>query len=353
MVVAADTALTHVSTGVYSYTFDDPAYDLTYEYWVKWVYSGSSQSIQRYAYGPTSPVAASTSYSLAQIRLDGRAQSRNAMDSTAFFTRDIDKAFQRAANRWLRGTKQVRTLSQLQLTVGSATLPAFPTGFLPEFVIDSYLTLSGAIVYPKISITDIQTVYIAQRNNWMNTSSTDPPTVPPTGQPSLIGFSSTTAGVLDYLPDKAYLVNIFWWKMLEAFTPGCMGAWSSSTAYQPGDVVSSGGTLYQAISSNTNVAVGTAATWTNLGAGTVENPITQTFALPDESIDIVTQWGIPAFLQMSAPEKAPQANMFLVEFDKEIKRIAARDAGGRGERVMFKRSPTDCYGNWTRGTDGY
>ncbi len=55
VIVPSGTALTHNSTGVYSYTFADPAYDLTYEYWVKWVYAGSTQSIQRYALGPVTP----------------------------------------------------------------------------------------------------------------------------------------------------------------------------------------------------------------------------------------------------------------------------------------------------------
>ncbi len=36
-VVDAGTAMTKVSTGIYTYTFDDPAPNLTYEYWVKFV----------------------------------------------------------------------------------------------------------------------------------------------------------------------------------------------------------------------------------------------------------------------------------------------------------------------------
>lgn len=275
------------------------------------------------------------------------------MDSTMFFNRDVDKAFQRAAGRFLRATKQVCSLDALTLTIGSATLPAFPTGFLPELVIDSYLTLSGFLISPYIGITTIESVLQAQLNGqpWLNgyLNAANPPTSPPTGCPSLIGFSTTTAGIVNTLPDQAYTLNLFWWKKLETFTAGCMGAWSSATAYQPGDVVSSAGTLYQAIISNTNVAVGTTSTWTNLGAGTVDTPGTLTFALPDESIDIITQWGIPAYLQMSTPDKLPQSRLFMKEFDAEIRRIAARGAGGRSPRMLIKPCPTDANGNWISG----
>ncbi len=40
VVVAAGVALDHDGTGQYSYTFTDPAPDLTYEYYIEWVYNG-------------------------------------------------------------------------------------------------------------------------------------------------------------------------------------------------------------------------------------------------------------------------------------------------------------------------
>lgn len=42
VVVADDTAMTKVSTGVYRHTFTEPAAGLTYTYWVEWVYSGET-----------------------------------------------------------------------------------------------------------------------------------------------------------------------------------------------------------------------------------------------------------------------------------------------------------------------
>jgi len=42
VVVADGTAMTKVSTGVYSYSFDEPAAGLTYTYWVEWQYGGET-----------------------------------------------------------------------------------------------------------------------------------------------------------------------------------------------------------------------------------------------------------------------------------------------------------------------
>jgi len=60
IVVAASTAMNHDGTGVYSYTFADPANDLTYEYWIKWVYAGSTYYEQQYTTGPVTPPAPPT-----------------------------------------------------------------------------------------------------------------------------------------------------------------------------------------------------------------------------------------------------------------------------------------------------
>lgn len=294
-----------------------------------------------------------SNYTLSQIRLDARAQARNALDSTTFFNRDVDKSLQRAGARWIRTTKEIRSLDAMQLVVGSNTLPAFPTGFLPEQTLDCYLTLSGALIPPSIIVTSIESVLQSQLSQWpwmFNTITPPyPQTSPPSGQPTMIGFSTTTAGITNYLPDQAYVLNLYWWKKMTTWTAGAMGAWSSATAYQPGDVVSSAGTLYQAIISNTNVAVGTTSTWLNQGAGTVDDPNTLTLNIPDESMDIITQFGSPYYLQATYPDKSPLAASLLQQFDAEARRYVARDVGGRGLRVIVKNSPCDSAGNWVRG----
>ena len=54
VVVADDTAMTNVSTGVYSYNFTDPADDLTYTYSIEVVYAGETYHIEDTLTGPTS-----------------------------------------------------------------------------------------------------------------------------------------------------------------------------------------------------------------------------------------------------------------------------------------------------------
>lgn len=50
-VVADGTAMTKVSTGVYTYNFTDPAYSLTYTYWVEIVYDGETYHLDFTATG--------------------------------------------------------------------------------------------------------------------------------------------------------------------------------------------------------------------------------------------------------------------------------------------------------------
>lgn len=42
VVVADGAAMTHSATGIYTYSFDEPAADLTYGYYVEWVYAGET-----------------------------------------------------------------------------------------------------------------------------------------------------------------------------------------------------------------------------------------------------------------------------------------------------------------------
>lgn len=60
VVVAAGTALTRISTGVYEYVFTDPAPALTYDYWVEFVYNGDTFRYERISQGGVD--AASNSY---------------------------------------------------------------------------------------------------------------------------------------------------------------------------------------------------------------------------------------------------------------------------------------------------
>lgn len=290
---------------------------------------------------------------LAQLRLSVRYAARNATSSAEYPDSQIDDAIQCAADRWIRATHESAKLTTSTFTVGSNILPAFPSTFTAMQILDTYLTLSGQLINPPITITTYQDVLASQIVQWPwcfpgpYTAQTQ--TTPPTGQPTLIGFSDTTDAISNYLADKAYVLNLWWWDLFTQWQAGAQGPWSSTTQYQPGDVVSSGGNIYQALLSNLNVAVGTAGTWTNLGAGTVAVPTTLTFNLSDQSLRVLARFGAAGWLQLAEPEKAPQAKDFLAQFDAEAKRFAAMAIGSRGEKVLYKSSPILPDGSWVRG----
>ena len=54
VVVPDGTAMNHDATGVYSLTFVDPADDLTYEYWLEFVYGGETYHLESTFAGPAS-----------------------------------------------------------------------------------------------------------------------------------------------------------------------------------------------------------------------------------------------------------------------------------------------------------
>ena len=56
VVVADGTAMVKIATGVYQYSFEDPAYDLTYEYWIESVYSGVTTQLEFEIAGTKTPV---------------------------------------------------------------------------------------------------------------------------------------------------------------------------------------------------------------------------------------------------------------------------------------------------------
>ncbi len=66
-IVAAGVALTHISTGVYSYTFTDPAYNLTYDFWVEFVYLGNTYRVERTIAGTLSSPPPTSAQVISQV----------------------------------------------------------------------------------------------------------------------------------------------------------------------------------------------------------------------------------------------------------------------------------------------
>lgn len=278
---------------------------------------------------------------------------RNAWDASEYPDYYVDVAIQNAAARWVRACKGTAKLDTLTMTVGSNVLPAFPSGFAANLAIDTYLTIPGFLIPPEINITTIEAVLQAQLFAWGWCTPGPylqpiPQTSPPTGQPVLIGFSDQTDAITNTLADKAYVVNLWWYPLFTSWQPGSQGAWSASTNYQAYDVVSSGGSAYQCIQPNVNEVPPNAIYWQLLSGVTVATPTTLTTNLPDDQLAVVTQWGAPAMLQWAEPERSPEAKTMLQMLDQEAKNFAGIAASQRAPRVLYRQSPYQADGSWSR-----
>jgi hypothetical protein len=88
-VVAVNTALAHISTGVYAYTFTDPTSDLTYAYSLKIVYGGVTSYEVGSQLGPTSTASTMTRLALRNLIIP---QVSGRTDLTAVIDTGIDHA---------------------------------------------------------------------------------------------------------------------------------------------------------------------------------------------------------------------------------------------------------------------
>lgn len=252
----------------------------------------------------TTPVSAPSTgaLTLADLQTITRYSARNAGDSSGYPPEQVDLAIQASADEFLRITRATRRLDTIALTIGSATVPAFPDNFLPDRAIETYLTLSGNIIKPGISFTTIENVLSGQQQGGCVPAGATPPTSPPTGQPTLIGFEDRSTAILNRLPDKAYTLNVYWW---EPFTSWTAGSGSSSL----------------------------------------------TFNLSDEALRIVAGAGAAYFLQRMEPANAGLAAAAHVAFIAEAKKYAGRGGGGRGAQSIQRQSPYTSNGTWTRGNN--
>ncbi|MFZ5829467.1 MAG: hypothetical protein ACOY3P_05235, partial [Planctomycetota bacterium] len=138
VVVASGTAMTHVSTGVYEYTFEEPAAGLTYAGWVEFVYAGSTYRFEHEVTGSVSMAEMAVSYeSLRRAIARFLGFGRSSSDWTEEQSEDLNDIVTSGLRRFytpppLPGEKYAHEWSfltpatTLVMTVGSGTydLPA-------------------------------------------------------------------------------------------------------------------------------------------------------------------------------------------------------------------------------------
>jgi len=82
IVVPDGTVMSKISTGIYEYTFSDPAYDLTYTCWIEWSYGGETFYEEHTKSGPTS----AESVTITSSDINTRARQITHRESTTELT---------------------------------------------------------------------------------------------------------------------------------------------------------------------------------------------------------------------------------------------------------------------------
>jgi hypothetical protein len=220
-VVAANTALTNQSTGVYTYSFTDPAGGLTYNYHLKWVYNGVTYYQERNQNGE------GASSALTDAITKVRYYARSAGSSTAYTDAEITDAIQTVCDEFIRITKCTKRVDTISLTAAAAgVLPTLPTGFRPDRLISAYLTGSNVV---SSSSGYYNPIYgEGRRDGWGPPYSATLGVIPyqqliemkytgaVTGQPQYLAFSSgvveSAAGEVFPVPGETYTANLLWFK---------------------------------------------------------------------------------------------------------------------------------------------
>lgn len=109
VVVADGTAMTNTSTGVYSYEFDDPADDLTYEYYLEVTYGGETYHIGGSFAGPTSAATRLTTLALAKTYLGVSGSDDDA--TIGGFLDAVTDAFEKYTGRHLVSATETEYLN--------------------------------------------------------------------------------------------------------------------------------------------------------------------------------------------------------------------------------------------------
>ena len=222
-------------------------------------------------------------FALSDVRNLVRYIARNAADSTSYPDIQVDISLQFGGDEWMRQTHQVQASVSVACAAASSAVPTIAADFLPERLIDAWLSYSGQLIRPELAVTDIASVLRAQLiQNCGSVTGT-----PPTGQPTMMGFSSQSAGQFDFLCQYAYSLNVVYWQQFTAWTPGD--------------------------DSNTSM----------------------TFNLPDDALRCISR-AAAGYMQFTEPDNAQRAQALVAAIEKDATRFYGRGAGGRGAGVYTK-----------------
>lgn len=286
-----------------------------------------------------------------------RQNARNALDPTWYSQKSIDMAIMQATQEWVRKTKQSAELAQITLVPGNATV-TLPDGVKPEYLLEAYLELNGEHLKPDIAVANYRDILTASYES-------DPLGDNTPDRPTKMGFQTPTSAKLNCVPDKAYTLNLWWWRRPVSWTPGQAfitptvvgGAISSLTIDLGGSIYSSAPTIVVTDDVGANATVGnvtvsygvvTGLAVTAGGSGYVTPTVTvngvdatlPSFGMDDDALMAIAASGAAYYLQRSEPANAAVAQANYKSFLDAAAAIKGRGAGQPWGRVITRETPT-------------
>jgi hypothetical protein len=216
VVVADSTALTNVSTGVYRYTFTDPAPGLTYNYYVEWVYGGETYRVERTISGET--IADTTGrLTVAQARALLLQFAANKGETSLYNTTAQDNALMALGDDLVVFGECTLRVDSLILAADSDVLPALPSRFAPHRLRSAWLVSTNVTIETADESAALQPVDFDQLHKMSILEAEE-------GQPTQIAFDSLTSGRVYPKPTENYTLKIRWLEPFTTWTAGDSGA---------------------------------------------------------------------------------------------------------------------------------
>jgi hypothetical protein len=218
------------------------------------------------------------SYNSVELEDFTRQFVRQAQSSDMYSRAQVHRAWQLAADEWMRLTHATKTAGTVTLTANSAVMPVAPTGWKPEYAIEQYVIRAGVLVNPDFTFLDYPNV-LRKQYEYQNQ----------TGTPQYFAYPDlTNAGICTPTPNYAFTVYFWYWQPFTSWVAGLNCA---------------------------------------------------SFNLPDEHLRIIATDGAEAFMQPNEKANSDLAAAALMRFRERARQIKGRMAGGRGGNEMERDDP--------------
>lgn len=374
--------MTLASTGLYTFTFTDPAYNLVYLITISYTYLGNTLTKTDVVYGNITPATGNIgTYSISTARRIVRFSARNAGDTTYYPTFLVDLAIKRAANELIRDAHLLSRIDTQDTVANTQAYTVTPGTFRCDRLDSAFLTgpnvvVNGGCGSPYGDFVDeatfirggvngigydfrtaiLSVVDWPQMNDYLHNASMS-------GQPTMIAFNNDQTCNLYPVPDQVYTLNLRWsdffttWHdgaPLATVNVGTTGIISSVSVIDGSDNLGTASTA-----TLTSVGSGSGATVTPVLANGVLDHVTvggsggtgysgttailfggfsstdSLLNLPDDYIYAVLTLGAPSYLCMADPEKK-----FAVTMGEEFKAFVRKikgNIGGLGVQRIIRR----------------